>query len=352
MLSYAVEVGFYSQVELLLEIKSWSPEDLDRALRKAGREGRVDLINLLLNQGACWKSIDLADVFGIMDDQLIKRFLKLGARFDDKDAFFTAMERKHARPLLRFYKEYRDAYPELEDQVAKSLVASVEHKKAHWTIMLLWAGADPQRDVAECGGPVEDVSYTTNAIKEAFLWDNAEFLSTTNICAKIKDHAKALRDVILSRNPETLKQIVKHLKPDQINQSESHSSENLEYIIHHEYCSYWCHDKQAEQNNMLSCIRLLIDAGAKWDPSDDSLRYARRGLSSYDERYIIQVIRLLVYTPGTAPFPKIWKLCNTPKMKHMIYKADDDLWREMNEMALEQGLKGATKRSSRVRVVR
>lgn len=107
--------------------------------------------------------------------------------------------------------------------------------------------------------------------------------------------------------------------------------------------------REQEEKDQLECISLLINSGARWNPPEDELRGDRKGLSSYSGKYIVQVIRLLIYTPDTAPFEKVWELCRTPKMKNLIYGADDYLWREMNETALELGLKGATKRNSRNR---
>lgn len=349
MLQYGVEVGFYSQVELLLRIGQWSQNDLGNALEQAAYDERVDLLNLLLDSGAPWESVCLSHIFGTMNDDLIQRFLDLGIRFDDDDAYYYAMEHKHARPLLRIYKQYRDKYPELEDQVAKSLVSSVREEKAHWTIMLLWAGADPMRPVPDSlTGRIEEDDYTTNAIREALLRGNQSFLETTKITSKIKDYQAAFKDALFNYDPKILEPILKHLTSEQINYSEHNSCENLEHIIRHEYWDFrWSSNKEKEQEDMLACIRLLIDSGARWDPPDDYLRSARKGLCSYDGRYAVQVIRLLVYTPGTATFEKTWSLCNTAKMKHTIYSADDYLWRELNEMALERGLKGATKRSSR-----
>lgn len=352
MLEFATEVGFYSLIELLLKRVKWTEEELGDAIFKASREGRADLISLLLDHNAPWECAELDEVIAIMDEDLIRRFLALGMRFDMHDAFFNALDCKRARPLLRIYKAFRPEYPEMEDQIAKALVSAVKEKRVWWTIMLRWAGADPNREVPDgITGSVEEDTYTTTAIQEAYSQGDLEFIETIKIDSKGVDRSRLLEGLSFRHEPEILERIVKKMTPDQLNYSDSQSCPNLEYFVRSEFYDFgWYRNKDKEQEQSLTCMRMLLDAGARWNPSDDSFRSTRKGLCSYGAKYIVQVIRLLMYTSGAAPFEKIWKLCNTARMKHLIYGCDDHLWREMNEMALERGLKGATKRSSRIHV--
>lgn len=349
MLEYAIEIGFYSMVELLLQISEWTDDERGKALWQAAYIERVDLIDLLLNYRAPWHFAEADDIFGTMNDDLIQRFLDLGLRFDDGDGFSTALSTKHARPLLRIYRKYRKQYPELDDQIAKALVRAVEKKQVRWTILLLWAGADPAQPVPHSlSGSIEDSSYTTTAIETALKLEDLSFLEQTKIEDKVGDLTPFLSDLYMVYQPDFLSRILEKIDTTALNLRDGGSRTLLERIVHHEFYNFgWYRNKEKEQADQLGCIRILLDHGAKWNPSENYYRSIRKGLCSYDARYIVQVIRLLLYTPGAAPFEKLWSLCNTAKMKHLIYSADDDLWREMNELAVEQGLKGSTKRSAR-----
>jgi len=358
MLEFATEVGFYSLVELLLALIDWEKEELGDALQQAASTGREDLISLLLENGAPWESVDADDIIATMDEGLIRRFLTLGMRFDTEDAFFCALERKRARPLLRLYKLFRPDYPELEDQIAKALAASLREKRLRWSILLLWAGADPNRPVPyEFHGAVDEDTFTTTALEEAYSHGDLEFLEQLKIESKVVDLGKLLDRIAYKRSSDLVARIVKRMKPDEFNTTERNSCRALEYLVGNEYYNFSSYSwmstpREQEEKDILESITLLINSGARWNPPENELRGDRKGLSSYSGKYIVQVLRLLIYTPDIAPFEKIWELCRTPKMKNLIYVADDHLWREMNEKALQMDLKGATKRNSRNRASR
>lgn len=355
MLAYATEVGFFSQIELLLKLVNWTEDELGSALYHAAREGREDLIDLFLSAGASWEYADADDIIASMNVSLIRRFLKLGMRFDTDDAFFVALDRKRARPLLRIYKEFRKDYPELDGQIAKALVSAIKDKKLRWSILLLWAGADPNRQVPyDLDGETTEDSFNTTALEEAYTHADIEFLEQLKIDAKGLNYGKLLERISYKRKPELIERIVCKMKPDELNHTEAKSCRALEYIVGHEHYNYSAYSwmsspREEEEKEQLECISLLINSGARWDPPEPELKGDRKGLSSHSGKYVVQVLRLLTYTPGVAPFEKIWELCRTPKMKNLIYGADDYLWRELNQNASKLALKGATKRSKRSR---
>lgn len=355
MLEFATGIGFYSLIELLLERENWTQDELGASLCHAARDQREDLISLLLANDAPWECAEADEIIASMDEALIRRFIALGMRFDTHDAFFTALDCKRARPLLRIYKVFRPEHPELEDQIAKVLVSSIKAKRLRWSILLLWAGADPNRPVPyDLGGPVDEDTYTTTALEEAYGHGDIEFLEQLKIESKGVNLGQLLDRFTYNAKPEVIARIISRMPPDELNSAEGNSCNALESLVRAEHYKHrgdysWMSSKEQEQRDQLESIALLINSGARWDPQQDNLRGTRRGLSSYDGKYIVQVLRLLIYTAGTSPFKKVWELCQTPKMKHLIYGTDDHLWREMNEMALEQGLKGTTKKRSRNR---
>jgi hypothetical protein len=114
MLEFGTEVGFYSLIELLLKYVKWTKDELGDAIHQVARDGREDLISLLLENDAPWECAEADEIIATMNEDLIRRFLALGMCFDTDDAFFTALDCKRARPLLRIYKVFRPEHPELE----------------------------------------------------------------------------------------------------------------------------------------------------------------------------------------------------------------------------------------------
>ena len=269
MLEFGTEVGFYSLIELLLKYVKWTKDELGDAIHQVARDGREDLISLLLENDAPWECAEADEIIATMNEELIRRFLALGMCFDTDDAFFTALDCKRARPLLRIYKVFRPEHPELDDQIAKSLVSSIKEKRVWWSIMLMWAGADPNRPVPyELSGPVDDDSYTTTALEEAYQHCDIEFLEQLKIESKAVDLAKLLDRVSYKRKPELIARIVKKMKLDELNSSESNSCEALEYLVGSEHYDYqsWMSSEEQEQRDQVESISLLLNAGARWNP--------------------------------------------------------------------------------------
>lgn len=229
MLEFATEVGFYSLIELLLELVKWTEEELGDCLYQAARQGREDLINLLLENGAPWERAEADEIIASMNEPLIRRFLGLGMRFDTDDAFYTALECKRARPLLRIYKVFRPDHPELEDQIAKALVSAIKEKKLRWSILLLWAGADPNRPVPyDIHGPVDEDAFTTTALEEAYNHGDLEFLEQLKIESKGVNFGQLLDRVAYNRKPDLISRIVERMKAEEFNLTKQDSCRALE----------------------------------------------------------------------------------------------------------------------------
>ena len=75
----ALKTGFHSLVELLLRPGGWSQEELDEAVGGAMSAARLDLVDLLLAQGAKVAGIDFADVCRTVDLAVMERYLRAGS---------------------------------------------------------------------------------------------------------------------------------------------------------------------------------------------------------------------------------------------------------------------------------
>jgi len=87
-----------------------------------------------------------------------------------------------------------------------------------------------------------------------------------------------------------------------------------------------------EETETLQCIEMLLDAGAKWLPPAEELRYIRRALLKHDARYIVQVVRLLLYTPGAVDVPQFLEFCRSQSLASQIAVGDTHLHQELEDL--------------------
>lgn len=140
LLQIAVETGFHSLVELIAKHDSQSSKDA--ALADAASVRRLDLVELLLANGANIKSVPLADVLLTWEPKLIRLFLDHGADPLEGRPFAVAFGEK-IRTALRPFVEYKRAHPELAAQLQEQLDCALRYfcskGDLKWVSLLMWA---------------------------------------------------------------------------------------------------------------------------------------------------------------------------------------------------------------------
>ena len=146
LLEIAVEIGFHSLVELIAKHEAHQSAK-DAALIDAVSSRRLDLVELLLANGADFKSVPLADVLLTWEPKLIQFFLDHGADPVEGRPFAEAFGAK-VRTALRPFVEYKRAHPELATQLQEQLDCALRHFCAEgdlkWVSLLMWAGGAPR----------------------------------------------------------------------------------------------------------------------------------------------------------------------------------------------------------------
>jgi hypothetical protein len=89
----AIDTGFHSLVELLARNES-RQEQKDRALREAVESKRLDLIEVLVENGARIQAVPLGDVLLTWDRQVMQFFLDRGADPVTGNPFLIALHNK------------------------------------------------------------------------------------------------------------------------------------------------------------------------------------------------------------------------------------------------------------------
>ena len=180
LLEVAVETGFHSLVELIAK-RETSQSAKDAALGDAVALRRLDLVELLLANGADIKSIPLAHVLLTWEPTLIQFFLDHGADPVDGRPFAEAFGARVRTALLRFV-EYKQEHPELAAPLQEQLDCALRHfcgeGDLKWVSRLMWAGGDP-RSRGPCIGKeyTEDPECYTSGLEEACRAENLDVLN-------------------------------------------------------------------------------------------------------------------------------------------------------------------------------
>jgi hypothetical protein len=170
LLEIAVETRFHSLVELIAKHEA-SQSAKDDALREAVSSRSLDLVELLLANGADIKSVPLTHVLLTWEPTLIRFFLDHGADPVEGRPFAEAFGAK-VRTSLRPFVEYKRAHPELGAALQEQLDCALRHfcgeGDLKWVSLLMWAGGDPRSR-----GPCLEKEYTedpecyTSGLEEA-----------------------------------------------------------------------------------------------------------------------------------------------------------------------------------------
>lgn len=336
VLSIAVKTGFHSVLEELLKAGGWNNHELSEALGWAIEPYRSDLADLLMTHGAKISELDFEIVCRTMDFNLMERFLHEGGNPSKGNAFAWALRHMKARPLLRFYKTFHSDFPSLDDQAALALHDAVANEQVRWTALLAWAGADPFRPVPwdfEGTFPVDENDNTCAATRATWRC-NPEIIKVLKLRPNSTQALKLLEDAVSSGNVELFRTMLKQVSAEQINNTPRDSSEALERIV-----SHWGHrdiwsnirTNKGDAEN-LQCLQLLLERGAHWNPLPEDIRHVRRSLLEHEARYIVQLLRLLLYTPGAADQEKILQLCDSSTLFKKIAEADLPLLQEIKAL--------------------
>jgi hypothetical protein len=338
VLEVAVETGFHSVIEQILQAGKWKPAWLVQALDTAINNRRSDIAELLLNHGAPLHNLGFQTICRTLNLSLMERFLRLGGNPSHDNAFARALTEIKARPLLRFYRQFRTEYPALDDQAALALSQAVQDGKVRWICLLIWAGADPFRLVPwnlQDAFPVPQEDSTTPASR-AIWQDKPEVLKAIKLRPTPSQAINLLDDAAYRADSELIRTLLEAIPPSEINEPDRCSSRALEKLVQHgAYTSFWSRTvNQDQEANALKSIELFLDHGARWNPPREDLRYARRGLLEHDGRYIVQVLRLLLYTPDAANLEAFEELCRSQTLRAKIASADLPLARELQALRL------------------
>jgi hypothetical protein len=332
----AVESGFHSLVEELLRAGGWSAPELSAALERARERRRFDLAELLGQRGAKAKPMDFESSCDKLDLFMMEQQLRAGTNPNDGNVFAQALDSKKARPLLGFFRQFHTEFPALEDQAALALAEAVKNRQIRWVALLAWAGADPFRPVPNSldeSFPADPDDCTT-AAREAAWINNPEILKVLHLKPTPDQALELLSSISYRHDAKFFQQLLGIIPRERINDTPRASSKVLESLVgqypHRNFITNIPDEKANAEN--LQCLELLLNAGARWNPPPEDLRHSRRNLLGHDDRYIVQLLRLLLYTPDAANLDTLLELCRSQTLMARIGTVDAPLIQELHTL--------------------
>jgi hypothetical protein len=334
LLEIAVETGFHSLVELIAKHEE-SQSAKDAALGDAVSSRRMDLVELLLANGANIKSIPLTDVLLGWEPTLIRFFLDHGADPVDGRPFAAAFGAR-VRTALRPFVEYKQAHPELAAALQEQLDCALRHfcgeGDLKWVSLLMWAGGNP-RSRGSCLGKeyTEDPECFTSGLEEACYSESLDVLKRLKPDPNRDNLTELLRCAAICGRKATLEYLLEiGAKPnDKANGGSSALDTALQDLGFPRFDAYSRKSLKSKYHvsRPLDCVSVLLAHGAVWNPEEAyGLNSLRRSLLACEPDVTIELLQMF-RKHNSCPAVRVHRLLGTPRMK-------DHLKPQMNALLL------------------
>jgi ankyrin repeat protein len=308
----AIERGFHSLVEVLLQENVVDQGEKNDALIRAVDSRNIDLVELLVRYGANPSTVDFETVLWSRHPALIRWFVAHGLDLESDFAIARAFRDKH-REFLGVYLSVRDRVDTASRQAAMALRYHAAAGNLKWASLLLWAGADPRLPVPTLEDSDVDEDDSDTALAAAVRRGQFEVVKRIKI-EPARDDVTALANAYcVWPNPNLTEMLIK-LGADVRNQTGAINSafSGFEWSLDSIFRSYtWIDDA-------LRCIEILAANGARWRPADSyqvsCLRRALAKVSAYDAIRHLQRIT----NAGAIEQPVFQELMRTPRMKEIL----------------------------------
>lgn len=330
LLEIAVEAGFHSLVELIAKHET-SQSAKDAALGDAVSLRRIDLVELLLANGADIKAVRLANVLLTWEPKLISFFIDHGADPLEGRPFAEAFGAR-VRTALRPFLEYKQTHPELASQLQEQVDCALRHfcgeGDMKWVSLLMWAGGDPRSR-----GPCLQKEYTedpdcyTSGLEEGSRSENLDVLKKLKPDVKRDNLSKLLDCAALWERKETLEYLLQiGANPnDKPNGASSALDTALRHLGFARLDTYGSKRLRSKYDiwRALDCVRELLAHGAAWNPNDAyDLNSLRRTLLECEPDVTIELLQMF-RKHNACPAERVHRLLGTPRMKeHLKAKTD------------------------------
>ena len=322
-LRIAMELGFYSLIQILVENGASLEEPRYSALERALQKRRFDIVQLLVKNGARIDSVSMESVFDTWDKQIITFFIEHGADVQKGYPLEYALRSK-IRTALSIYLQYKDQFPHFREQIDMALRHHCKEGNLKWVSLLIWAGADPYVKGPESPGDPPD-EYVS-ALELAALYDHFNVFKLKSIHLDPNSPAAhdLLRNACHSDNANILIELLRNgFKPGLLPDKGTLSIESLINRMPWNYSLYWQRSKtevnidDSHSRDKTKMLHFLIRYGAKWEPGEYGIKSVRRSLLRMSPHYLMEFVWIMTEYEACS-LETLQQLMNTKSMMALI----------------------------------
>lgn len=323
-LQIAIDLGFYSLVQVLVEGGASLEEPRYSALRHALEKRSLDLVHLLVKNGAKIHSVDMDLVFDTWDKEIIRFFIENGADCETGQPLANAFCSR-IRPALAIYMQYKDKFHHFWEQINMALRYHCREGHLKWVALLLWAGADPYTK-----GPIssdDDPEEYMSALEWAAFYDHFEVfkLKKIHLDPQMQGASDLLENACRAHKADLLQKLLSiGFSPKNLDDSGTSLIQSLinrmSWVV---YNSYIYSRKETNidtpySREKMKMIHLLVRYGARWEPVDKwHFTDARKTFLKMDPDYLMEFVWIMSeYKACTVE--AIDTFMKPPKMRSLI----------------------------------
>ena len=312
-LSVVVRKGFYSLAELLL-VNGYNPNgDYYESLTPAVDTKNHSMVELLFRFGADPTAVDFSEVLGTFDRRLMDCFIAAGVDPCADNAVAKAFGPK-ARPLLGFVKTYKERFPGLQRQIDIALHSFVDEEDEKGVCLLLWLGANPYEDVPVNAWDGDDEFFWC-ALETAMSRGNEDILlhllKVPLPPSKVKD---LFRSISYRAHPEVVRRFLAAGADPNDHHEGLHVLDGYVRDLSHRFFQ----TRRAEHvKHGLEALRLLAEAGAKWDIDNKGIADIRRSILDAESSTVNTMLEIF-RSHKVLNNEQLEELTRTPAIKRLM----------------------------------
>ena len=328
-LQVSIDKGFHSLVQVLLESGAIIQDGSLNALDQALSNRRLDLIKLLVENGADVRSVDMVWVFESWDPAIMEYFIDQGADVETDYPLAAALCWK-IRTALGVFKRHKDRFPSFQDQVNMALRHHCKEGNLKWVSLLLWAGADPLAKGPDSPDEEHDPDKDLCALEWAALCKHFDVFKLNKI--KISPDHPIAGDLLQNACRADKADFLVELLDQGFNPADQkdHGTSLIQNCIQ---CLAWSFDfdwftrerkikdiDSSRSRETLKMIHILAKHGAKWMPTDRyQINDARRSFLKMSVDYTIEFVWIMSKYNACSR-EDIEQLIRTPAIRRHIAK--------------------------------
>jgi ankyrin repeat protein len=330
-LGIAVQTGFHSLIELLLQHES-DQAAKNAVLIEACQERQVGLVELALQHGADPRAVSFLDALLAWDRRVVSVLLDRGADVV-KDYPFARAFQMRIRTALGCYLDCRRQRPDLADvlqrQADMALRQACSDKNTKWVSLLLWLGADPRAKglaVDDVNDPdiANDPDAQRSALQEACICGHVEIVKRLKPDPASDDLSGLLRDASTFAKRDVIAYLLSlGASPNDKPNGGSSALDGCLRALQWEDSYHFHSNKVIPASNLTksrAVIRLLLERGALWRPDARTITDVRKALYHIDPEVITEITDHL-RNHHACDDGVLHELLRTPKMQELLRAA-------------------------------